>query len=73
MIFDDIDTISLEMSSNMSITHAASEYVSARFRSPSSDVLPPPILDTHLVLACDHLVNNLIQASKNHSMMHSLI
>jgi len=67
------DPVSPEITSNLCITHAASEYVSQRFHSPQSNILPPSALDANLVLACDYLVDHLVLAANNPGMTHCLI
>jgi hypothetical protein len=54
----------------LAITHEASEYAFQQFTSKKAGgdgVIPAAILDTHLVIACDQVVDRLLQAYHNSS------
>jgi hypothetical protein len=63
-------TIHVEINSNLSVTHAACQYVTRRYeallRLETTDVILPPVLiDAYLVIACDRLVDRFLAASQN--------
>ncbi|KAG2132127.1 uncharacterized protein EDB93DRAFT_1107962 [Suillus bovinus] len=65
--------ISLWRTWALTVTHEASEYTAQKFNAEKTGgdrVTPSPNLDTDLVMACNQLVDCLIQAYKNPIQMN---
>ena len=64
------DSINIWRTWALTVTYEAGEYTEQKFKvekTGGGPVIPSPNLDTDLVMACDHLADVLIKASKNPS------